>query len=316
MIVEAGSRLHLGFHNIRSGNWFYGSLGIYIEEPKVVLSSSGNGPKLQEVSGLREEICKSSNKAEAVVLEHPPRHVGFGSTTQLYLAAGKLLSVLCGKKLSAERIALIARRGEISGIGIHAFKRGGFIVDSGRTSARGRLEPPKKLGDLPKLIVRLPFPRDWAVIVVLPKGVKGREEAEEGFMLEPRETEEFNRELAKSLWSYVIRGLTFKELPVFGDGVERIQRKMGEYFMEYQGGLYSSVYTEVAVSALKKASCVGVGQSSWGPVAYGFSHLERANDAVQRAREILKREGVEAEVFVTRARNRGYELRKISRLEY
>ena len=50
------------------------------------------------------------------------------------------------------------------GIGLHGFLHGGLIVDGGR---RDEVHPPP-------LVVQMPFPEEWSILIVQPPGPRGR----------------------------------------------------------------------------------------------------------------------------------------------
>ncbi|NAY89859.1 MAG: hypothetical protein GU347_03990 [Desulfurococcales archaeon] len=304
--VQAGSRIHLGFYNIISKARIYGSLGIYLEEPKTKVIVHDSGSFTEEASEVIGKICGEMYKLGAEVLSSPPRHVGFGSTTQISMSIALGATKLCKKKLDYRKLALLAGRGAISGIGIHAFRYGGLIIDGGRKFS-DRLRNPANVSDLPPLISRLKFPEEWSIVLVVPKEGKRVKEEDEAFMFMPHHPS-FDQAILYKAMMMVLHGVLSRDLDVFSQGVEEIQRKMGEYFESYQGGPYSSEKTLGAVNALTLAGARGVGQSSWGPLAYGFIVNERKSEVEEKLKIFLKREGVDGEVIFTKARNRGARL--------
>lgn len=307
--VEAGSRLHLGFYSILNESRAYGSVGIYLEEPRTLVRIAPEGSAPDELRGLISVICGREAELGAQVLSSPPRHVGAGSTTQIAMSAGLGASIYCGKRLSYREIAVAAERGTVSGIGIHAFRFGGLIVDGGRAWREGmKLTPPKSPRDLPPLISRIPIPNEWIAVLIVPKGGRRVREEEESFMLSPEPPGFDQDQLHKNL-VMLLHGALGGSLGLFSRGVEGIQNLMGEYFERYQGGRFSSGQTRASVDVLKAAGALGIGQSSWGPLAYGFSLEERREALLAEIRRGLKREGIDAEVIITKARNRGAAVR-------
>ncbi|AFH42797.1 hypothetical protein IOK49_05820 [Fervidicoccus fontis] len=312
--VEAGSRLHLGFYNIKEGNWFYGSLGVYIEEPKTIVKieeKKSDEYKKEEAKIFRYHlnICGEGNVSYSIVTS-PPSQKGLGSTTQLSLSIAKGLSVICSKKINLKKIAVLAGRGTISGIGIYGFIYGGFLVDSGRFSKENKLEPPSKVKDLPQLITRISFPYGWKVVIIVPRKKIGLKEEDEKFMLSPNEEKELGRKLRLSLWEKTIRGLISKNIGLFGKGIEDIQKHMGEYFSKYQGGEFSSEETEKAVEVLRHSGTVGIGQSSWGPAAYGFYEVEKEEEIRKKIEKEIYKKDIDADVYFSGIRNHGYKIRE------
>ncbi|MEM0178748.1 MAG: hypothetical protein QW326_02195, partial [Fervidicoccaceae archaeon] len=278
-------------------------VGLYLEAPKVVVSASSEGDPSEEWRAISESICEIGSSVNVRIASSPPKHVGLGSTTQISMSAAMALRTLCRRKLSYKDLALITGRGAVSGIGIHAFRYGGLIVDGGRRNT-GVLLPPSSESDLPPLLQRLSFPRDWVVVLVIPSSGRKVSEEEESFMLSPAPPH-FDQVLLLRGLMQLTNGILNKDLLTFSNGVETIQRMMGDYFEEYQGGKYSSNQTMASVEALRFSGAKGVGQSSWGPLAYGFILEESKSRVEENLRDYLRKEGVDAQILFTKARNRG-----------
>ena len=63
-----------------------------------------------------------------------PGHVGLGSGTQLALSIFSGIAKLYNIKIDIRKEAPKLGRGGRSGVGVAAFEKGGFIVDSGHSS--------------------------------------------------------------------------------------------------------------------------------------------------------------------------------------
>lgn len=302
--VEGGSRIHLGFYNIVNESRAYGSVGIYLEEPKTIIEVSDKGEVPREEKWIADRICGNSSEFGVNLISYPYRHVGLGSTTQISMSTALGMSVYCHRKFSYKELAIITERGLVSGIGIHAFRFGGLIIDGGRKKIDGKILPPSHASELPPLLSRLSIPRQWLIILVIPRGGRRRREEEEDFMFSPIPPSFDQGILYKNL-IMIMHGATNGDLSLFSRGVENIQNKMGEYFAEFQGGRYSSEETRESVEILKSLGVKGVGQSSWGPLAYGFTLWNEKDRLEMEIKEKLKRERIEADVIFTKARNRG-----------
>jgi beta-ribofuranosylaminobenzene 5'-phosphate synthase len=86
----------------------------------------------------------------------------------------------------------------------------------------------------------------------------------------------------------------------FGEALTEIQRILGNYFSEVQGGVF---YSNEAVELLEKLGAKGVGQSSWGPAAYGLYPTHR--EAEVAARQLAERLGEGWKAFAALPQNRG-----------
>lgn len=109
------------------------------------------------------------------------QHVGLGSKTALLL--GVLQAVAASHDLGVSPTALqrACGRGGTSGVGIHGFFRGGFIVDSGRPQAEVTELAPSGAArpeTLPLLTARLRVPAAWRFWLIQHEGprIAGQDE--------------------------------------------------------------------------------------------------------------------------------------------
>ncbi len=301
--IIAGSRIHLGFYNIQNQTTMFGSIGLYLENPSTIVET-GTHTNDPFVLDIRNRVCKEEINEinDPVIKSHPPRHVGLGSTTQLSLAIAKYYSLECGKNYSIEKLAELTNRGEISGIGVHGFKKGGFLIDGGK--------PIRKKHHVPTLVTRLSFPSEWRIIIAIPVGKKGYSESEERRIFDEGITtsKDIEKELKHTLLSKIIPGIITKNIIVFGEGVIRIQELIGKVFSPYQEGIYSTTETSKLIEILKQSGATGTGQSSWGPLAYGFVHYKQLKDTIEKIEKIIYKENLKTDIIVTKARNKGYQI--------
>lgn len=313
--VRSAARLHLGFYTLRSDDTAYGSIGVAINTPAVVVRvGESKGLEIRNYSGIPVEdevrkVVKSLGLAGASVeiLKAIPRHVGLGSTTQLTLSLAYGLARLYGLGRGIRELAFATRRGWVSGIGIAAFERGGFILDTGRRVEKGRVAEPGGPGDLPGVMYRSPLPPSWRFIVAVPRGVRGLDEREERPLLEaPESDERLEALLQRTVLLGMLPALAKRDVRAFGEALTRLQLLVGEYFSKYQGGVFCCWETETIVNAMLDGGAYGAGQSSWGPTAYGLVRgMREARRVLEHLAGVLDREGIDAEVFVARPRNRG-----------
>lgn len=320
--VTTSARLHLGFYNFLSNGIAYGSIGVAIDRPviRVIVRKRGeiivNNYTNEYVNDVINQIIDVLNipGAEINIYSCIPRHVGLGSTTQLSLSIAYALSRLYGYKYSIRKLALLLKRGYVSGIGIAVFEKGGFIIDSGRKlSDNGLLGQPKTLDDLPRPIYWSKVPVDWRFIVVIPNGVKGLDEKdEEHLMKKPRELpKDLQYKLYNALIMNIIPGVSLNNIGLFSKGLNKIQFSTGKYFSKYQDGIFCCRETGEIIRLLMESNVVGVGQSSWGPVAYGVVRgFRRAKRILEKILCQLKQLGIEPKyVFIAKPRNSGFQVR-------
>ena len=303
--IEAPARLHLGFYNIKLRSRLFGGLGLAVTAPsyrmRIYRSSrlSCEGAQVERVSRVLSEAASRLDVpgARVVVDEAIPEHVGLGSTTQLTLSIYYGLTLLYNLKVRVDEIAEISGRGRISRVGVEAFKRGGFIVDSGRT-AKGR----------PKTMARLNFPLRWSIVTVTPSGKRGfREEEESMEVLMPyHPPRSIQRRMLELTFLGIVPGIIERDFNLFTSSLERLQVTVGSFYSTVQGGVFCCEESMIATELIKELGGRGVGQSSWGPTVYGFfrtrASAERAaGEIVDRLSEV----GIKATVRVIRGRNRG-----------
>lgn len=323
--IESSARLHLGFYNFLEDNIAYGSIGVTIETPKVIIKAKHtNDNSLSVINKTNENIDDIINNVvaklkklntdinnlgvELQVLEAIPRHVGLGSTTQISLSIGMALLKMINKPMNIRELAVILGRGRDSGIGIAAFESGGFIVDSGRRLFGNIVEPPRDIHDLPHPIFRASIPRDWYFLIFIPKGVRGFDEINERRIMNfPKDVPiDLKYELYKSLLLHLIPSIINKDIETFGKTLTKIQTITGKYFSKYQGGIFCCEETDFIINSLLKHGAYGAGQSSWGPTAYGIVKGKRAAVKIMnKVRIDIEKRGYDVQYFITRVRNRG-----------
>jgi beta-RFAP synthase len=282
VIVEAPARLHLGFLDLggQCGRLF-GSIGVALERPRWVVEAvpaeraTADGESAPEVLAVLERLGRDAGGVPPVAIrtvEGIPRHVGFGSGTQLGLAVALAASRATGRSVEARELAPSLGRGQRSGIGIAVFARGGFVVDAGRRSKGAAVEGLGAAGDdeVPPVVFQHPLPGDWFFVLVTPAGAQGLSGAAEAgiFATLPPMAEDRIGRICRLALMTVIPAVMTDDIDAFGAAITEIQGIVGEYFAPHQGGVYATATgREVADFAMRHGAC-GVGQSSWGPTVF------------------------------------------------
>jgi len=273
--VEAPARLHLGFLDLNGdlGRRF-GSLGLTIDafatrlraEPAEEFSAEGPGAARALAYARAYATARGLRGGARIHLsESIPDHAGLGSGTQMALAVGTALEHLCvadtaGAAADCRGIAATLGRGQRSGIGIGAFEQGGFICDCGR-------------GDLtavPPVVMRLPFPADWRVLLLLDQrgqGLHGEREAH-AFAQLPQFPAATAGHLCRLLLMQLVPGLLEERFQDVAGAIGEIQRAVGAHFAPAQGGCFASPAVAAALDWATAQGFVGNGQSSWGPTGF------------------------------------------------
>ena len=295
ILVRTPARLHLGFIDLsgRCGR-VYGSIGVAVARPGWLLearrssSTEAHGESASEILGILDRLNRLLGLQGGVTirgLESIPRHMGFGSETQLELSVAVAASRLFGRSAPVRELAAVLGRGARSGIGIAVFEKGGFVVDAGRPCGSPDGQDSTD-GAAPPVIFQHALPEDWFFVITTPKsgeGLSGKREERVFVDLAPMGDDRVGRICRLTLMK-VIPGVIMDDIRGFGEAITEIQALVGEHFAPYQGGVYATpAGREVAEFALSRGAH-GVGQSSWGPTVFA---LVRGEDkAIGLAREI------------------------------
>jgi beta-RFAP synthase len=321
--VRAASRLHFGLFSLppegSSAYWpnslgeavlparRFGGAGLMVEAPGLELRAEpaaawcAEGPLAERALRFAREFAQTlaAPTPQRIVIERaPPEHAGLGSGTQLGLAVARAVAAAHRLDLDAVELARRVGRGKRSGLGVHGFERGGFLVEAGKRGSEG----------VAPLAVRLPFPEEWRVVLVLPAWGQGLHGATEVAALQRLLAEGWPLERTDSLCRLALLGmvpaLIERDLAGFGVALYDLNRRVGEAFRAVQGGTYAHPRTAEVVAFVRQQGIAGVGQSSWGPAVFAVvGDGERAAALVQRLRERFRL--VDGEVLATAAANRG-----------
>jgi beta-RFAP synthase len=295
IFVEAPARLHFGVLDLRGrlGRCF-GGLGAGIPSPSLLLEArpalrvSAEGPDADRAIEFATRFLAFHGLSAGVhlVLHRTiPSHAGLGSGTQLGLAVARALAELHRLPTEPVELARATGRGKRSAIGTWVFALGGFIVEGGRQPGSERIAP---------LLARFAIPASWRCVVAVPsggRGLSGEEEARAFEELPPPPDQEVER-VSHLVLMQLLPALVEADLSSFGDALSAVQRITGTWFAAQQGGVFVPGPTARLVADMAAWGAAGVGQSSWGPAAYGLvEDEEAARDLAQRVRVKLDSEG-------------------------
>jgi len=318
--IEAPSRLHFGLLAMPGEcKWpnsegqqtvparHFGGAGLMIDKPGIALSVApasawaAQGPNSARALEAAKLICNrlGIKKTFRVLVERcSAEHLGLGTGTQLSLAVARAIAIVSNQgHLAAVDLAKLVGRGRRSALGIHGFAHGGFVVEGGKR------EPEV----ISPLVARAPFPAEWAIVLAIPRDLKGDHGQRETEVFEAIARRESSLPETDSMCRLLLLGilpaLIERDLPVFGEALYDLNRRAGEMYRHVQGGVYSCAQVAEVVSFLRANGVQGVGQSSWGPAVFGVTDSEKAD---WMRGELNRRFGESAiEVVVTRAWNHG-----------
>ncbi len=298
VVVSAPARLHLGMLDpVGTGSRRFGGVGVGIEHPRVVVAVSPRpdaglvveGEQVDRAAEVAHRCWSEfglSGGARLTVREAIPRHMGLGSGTKLGLAIARSLAELAGNDVDLLALAQASGRGARSSVGCWTFAAPGLVVEAG---VRGE-------GSLSPLVARHPMPEPWRCVLALPLGAQGLSgDVEERFFVGLRDPAGAEPRVSRLVLTALLPGLLTADIEEFGAALAQIQREIGSIFAAAQGGVYHPE-TEPLIAVLLELGVGAVGQSSWGPAAYGI--VESPERAAAVAGELGRRVGAAARVSV------------------
>jgi beta-ribofuranosylaminobenzene 5'-phosphate synthase len=322
--IEAPSRLHFGLLSLpREGfepkAWldsegepriaarYFGGVGLMVEHPGIILTVrpstawSARGYCSARALAFAQTACAAwgiSEQFEIRVERCPSEHIGLGTGTQLGLAVAQAIAMATGHcEIAVTDLARAVGRGCRSALGIHGFAQGGFLVEGGKLSP----------DSISPLAARMAFPEDWAVLLIrgnVPQGNHGQREAE-AFQQLARLGSQLTQTdgLCRLVLLGMLPALVERDLKTFGAALYDFNRRVGEMFRPWQGGVYCHPFVAELIEGLREKGCKGVGQSSWGPTVFAVVALQDVAGLVEwlTCRYAIRRE----EITVTGARNQG-----------
>jgi beta-RFAP synthase len=318
--VRTGSRLHFGLLRAAAAGDDeprYGGAGLMIEEPAVEVSVqsaakwSAIGPQAPRALLVSQRIAHyvtgdHSRAFSVCVHRAAPEHCGFGSGTQLALAAAHATAAaLTHTEANSLALARIAGRGQRSSIGIHGFSHGGFLMDGGKAA---------ESHDIGQLVAAFPFPASWRMVVVVPAActpMHGSLERQAFARLCRDEQDRSAYERRRLLLEREMPpALARQDWSCFSEALHEYNRLSGEQFASVQGGPYASPEVEELVGFIRRLGCPGVGQSSWGPAVFAIA--QDADQSANVAHAVRQKYKLAADsIMITSAKNSAAALTRI-----
>lgn len=268
--VSAGFRAHLGFYRFLDPPYAYGSLGVALDKPSFQLIMSLSDSDKVDVIGPTDE---SRQVVKEVIMRLAPgfrgeiridglvmHHVGLGTRTRLILATLRALAELGFLKHPLQKYASDLGVGYVSTVGIYTFLYGGLVIDSGKLINSGENTEP---------IFTSPLPQSWRILLALPTKPRGLTEREEAGIMKFPTRYSKQMELYEAV-TKLMSSVKLRDFEGFVNSVEKIQKHTGTYFSEFQGGQYCCEESDMISKVIAEAGARGIGQSSWGPLVYGF----------------------------------------------
>jgi beta-ribofuranosylaminobenzene 5'-phosphate synthase len=289
--VESHARLHFGLLDLRGSlGRRYGGVGACAPGITVRVSAScadavvASGPDAERAAAFARRFLDGhaiASGAEIVVERAIPTHSGLGSGTQLGLCVARALADLYDIRATTPELARAVGRARRSGVGTWTFAGGGLVIEGGRREHDEGVAP---------LLARLTFPESWRCVVAIPNAHPGVSGAAENaaFATLPvpaeREVERVSHLVLMAMLPAVVAG----DISAFGHALSELQRINGGWFASAQGGTFAPGPTADLIQLMQECGAAGVGQSSWGPAAYGVVEGDAvAYDLAARVRDAL-----------------------------
>lgn len=299
--VQAPARLHFGLFHVGSADPAatdrgalipirqFGGAGLMIEEPGVRLALEpaaewrAAGPHAPRALEIAHRFAASLPPGslpphQITVEEAPDAHVGLGSGTQLSLAIARALATAAGcPNMDVLDLATRTGRGRRSGIGVHGFERGGFLIDA------GKLHEP-----VAPLLVHRDFPDDWRIVLMrLTTATSWHGDREmQAFqrLAQMSDSDLIDRQSRLALLG-MVPALDAGDCESFAEAVYEFNVNTGTMFAPAQGGLYADAVIAELVEFLWAGHRRRAAQSSWGPTVFSIvSDPDRAEFLTRVAR--------------------------------
>jgi len=311
-------RIHLGLLDL-SGTYMRvdGGAGISVSAfPLIVTVRESTSTQISSQSIDARRLCQHVLDDMKEVLPHlhvqitvtseGTLHCGLGFATQCIFSVAQALLLFFQLDIPKEKLAPILHRGGTSGIGVHAFYHGGFLVDGGHAfpGDKDTLAPTSQSlpKSIPPLIAQFPFP-DWLICIAIPKAQKmlsGLDEVAFWRKATPIPEKE-SQILCHNLLMGMLPAIATKNFPDFCRAVQvstsaGMKKREIDYwqpaFRQYRNKLMENGWRGITLSSL-------------GPAVIGFAeHTEAAMDT----KFALESSGLFSSVTITTARNTGFEI--------
>ncbi|MBE0517450.1 MAG: hypothetical protein IBX41_08725 [Methanophagales archaeon] len=288
--ISAPARLHLGdLDPFALGRFGYAPV-LAITEPRTIIGA--DEAERLEVDGLEADEARiyaqrileafKLKGAKVTVKATPPRHSGFGSTTQLCLAVGRAVTKAHG--LDVPLLELVKALRRTSTGGLYPFQFGGFVVAGGFEVKPGERVWLRDEPLIPPLIFRSHFPDEWRFVLVRPLVAPkspDKEKEEEAFSA--LRAEKAPAELIHKgyfiLAAKLLPALLERNAEAFGKALTELQVTVGRIYQPVQEHIFNPA-SQWLIPILNRSGALGIGQSSWGPTVYAFTDSPEAAQSI------------------------------------
>lgn len=186
ILVRSFPRIHIGLLDASgSGQRTFGGSGFMLDSLPIEVAIGCDPPLGGDVeidqagrSDIESAVARMGRSYRLKpgfmsITSLPPQHIGLGSKTALLLGVLKAWERHSGLEVGERQLQLLSGRGGTSGVGIHGFFKGGFVVDAGHPAAAVQELGPsaaRRPADVPLLTVGHRVDESWRFTLLLPKG--------------------------------------------------------------------------------------------------------------------------------------------------
>ncbi|WP_152049908.1 beta-ribofuranosylaminobenzene 5'-phosphate synthase family protein [Tautonia marina] len=186
--IRSFPRLHFGLLDVSgSGHRAYGGSGVMLDalptevsvgyEPVGEVHAPIDQTGRHDVASALERMRAAYGLAQGFHSIHrlPPQHIGLGTKTSLIMAVLKAWEKISGIDIPDRQLQLLSGRGGASGVGIHGFFHGGFVVDAGHPSNSVTSYMPSaghRPRDVPLVTIKSKVEERWRFTLILADGRK------------------------------------------------------------------------------------------------------------------------------------------------
>ena len=287
--ISAYPRIHIGLLDL-SGitSRKYGGAGFSIDGLAIrITARRANRLTISGISGLdsaaqsdlsellkRLQIhCDDPLQMEICVTDVLPQHIGLGTKTAITMGVCCVVLQFLGYEVDREAVQKLSGRGGTSGVGIHAFFDGGFIVDLGHPTDKAGFAPSSggRQSTLPLLCKRIPIPENWVFALIVPKGNRLYGQDEISFFTNntPIPAEEAIKAIAL-MYHDIVPSVMTGDLVTLSEAITELQMT-GFKTREI---LAQSSDTQELLRNLASAKVGAVGMSSLGPLLFVIADIE------------------------------------------
>jgi len=316
--VRSCPRLHLGLLDL-SGAYMRvdGGFGVSVSAfPLTATVSESISTQIVSQSADIRKLCQyvlddmkeilPHTCVQIVVESEGALHWGLGFATQCVFSVAQALLLYFHLDISKEELALILHRGGTSGIGVHSFYHGGFLVDGGHAFPKDKntLGPTSQCipTAIPPLIARLPFP-SWLICIAVPKVHRllgGVNEVKFWRQVTPIPVDE-GRILSHNLLMGILPAVALRNFPDFCCAIQ-ISTTAG--IKKREIAYWQPGFTQCS-TMLSENGWQGITLSSMGPAIIGFA--ENA-EIVMEKKSVMENSGLFSSIVITTAQNSGFEI--------